>query len=355
MNSARFPRRSVSRAGFTLFEMLAVIIGCVIIFTLLTSRIDKSRMLARRLECANNLKNLTLATVNYATVNRGRMPYLADTPPGLCDPSLASPYEIPRAVSFHVALFPYLENAEAIKYIAVQETAKKANLALQVVLNQRRRNFFCSMNGERLETPGLSDYVANCGYGEFTFSGRKILQLGKAPHSASKFDAWDRDPSNGVSLLDKKIARATGVFWSPEADGWYRTIDEIVSGDGSGLTLMYSEKSNAGPLSRAGTTASRCGFLIGRSSISFSGNTPNYLEITGVSRRFQFGINRHVGTTAQPAPVPSSMHTGRGVNASYCDGHVGFLSEDIDPIVYAQLLSPNGTQFGQAKLNASDF
>jgi prepilin-type processing-associated H-X9-DG protein len=302
---------------------------------------------------------LTYATVNFQVTSNTHIPFLANDPPGRCDSSLPGPYEIPGAVSFHIALLPFLDNSAAIETIEIQETAEKANLALQVVLNQRHDFFICIANGERPETPGLSDYVANCGYGEFAFSGRRILQLGKAPHAADKFDAWDRDPLNGVSPLDKKIARATGLFWVPDADGWRRSLDQVVTGDGASQTLMYSEKVNAGPLSRAGTTAARCGFVIGRSSLNFSGRATNYLEISSVSRPFQFGINRHVGTSAQPAPIPSSNHSkgslGRGVNVSYCDAHVGFLSENIDPIVYAQLLSPNGTQFGQTKLKPSDY
>jgi prepilin-type processing-associated H-X9-DG protein len=359
MNRTRFPRRSVSRAGLTLLELLAVIIGFVIIFSLLAPGIVVSRGHSRKLECANNLKQLTLATINYATTHRGRLPYLADDPPGRCDPSLTGQYEIPRSVSFHVALFPFIDQAGAIEYIEAQETSEKANQALQVVLKGSYKAFLCLENPDRRGSQGLNDYVANCGYGEFAFSGRKILQLGKAPHSASKFDAWDRDPSNGVSPLDKKIARATGVFWIPDTDGWQRSIDDVVSGDGANQTIMYSEKSGAGSLLLAGTTAARCGFLIGRSSIRFSGTATNYLEISYIPRPFRFGINRRGPTTAQPAPTPSSNHkdsSGSGlVNVSFCDGHVASLSDGIDRVVYAQLLSPNGVQFGQTQVDKSEY
>lgn len=359
MNRTRFPRRSVSRAGLTLLELLAVIIGIVIIISLLLPAVGRSRVHSRKLECANNLKQLTLATTAYATTHRGRLPYLADAPPGKCDPLLTGPYEIPRLVSFHFALFPYLDNAGAIEYIEQQVTAETANQALQAVLNNRYRAFLCYENPDRSGPQSLNDYVANCGYGEFAFSGRKILQLGTAPHSASKFDAWDRDSSNGVSPLDKKIARATGLFWIPDSDGWQRSLNDVVSGDGSGQTIMFSEKSNGGTLLEAGTTAARCGFLIGRSSIKFSGTAANYLEISDIPRPFRFGINRRGATTAQPAPTPSSNHkdsSGSGlVNVSFCDGHVASLSDGIDPIVYALLLSPNGVQFGQRQVDDSEY
>jgi len=38
---------------------------------------------------------------------------------------------------------------------------------------------------------------------------------------------------------------------------------------------------------------------------------------------------------------PASAHSG-GMNVAYCDGHSEFLREDIDYVVYQQLMTPNG-------------
>jgi prepilin-type processing-associated H-X9-DG protein len=38
---------------------------------------------------------------------------------------------------------------------------------------------------------------------------------------------------------------------------------------------------------------------------------------------------------------PAGNHGG-GVNVAYCDGHGGFLAENIEYLVYQQLLTPNG-------------
>lgn len=40
---------------------------------------------------------------------------------------------------------------------------------------------------------------------------------------------------------------------------------------------------------------------------------------------------------------PSSNHSG-GVNVAFCDSHASFLSEDVDPYVYAQLLTASRSQ-----------
>jgi prepilin-type processing-associated H-X9-DG protein len=38
---------------------------------------------------------------------------------------------------------------------------------------------------------------------------------------------------------------------------------------------------------------------------------------------------------------PASSH-GSGANVAYCDGHSAYLRDDIDYIVYVQLMTPNG-------------
>ena len=58
------------------------------------------------------------------------------------------------------------------------------------------------------------------------------------------------------------------------------------------------------------------------------------------------------------APWPSSLHPG-GVHTAFADGHIHFLSDQVDGAVYAALVSPQGMMIrgplAQAKLSASDF
>ena len=54
-------------------------------------------------------------------------------------------------------------------------------------------------------------------------------------------------------------------------------------------------------------------------------------------------VNRHVPLAISPISEHSA-----GVNVVFCDGHGKFLSQEINPFVYAALLTPNGTRFGQS-------
>ncbi len=65
-------------------------------------------------------------------------------------------------------------------------------------------------------------------------------------------------------------------------------------------------------------------------------NTTNQERINGNS----------TGTVQFPFDIPAFARPagthGGGVNVAFCDGHGGFIRDDIDYIVYQQLLTPNG-------------
>ena len=348
-------RPQASRRGFTLIELLVVISIIATLMSLVLPAVQSARAAARRLECANNLKQMTLATTNFATARNGQYPYLIDAVPGLCDTTLTGVDAIPPAISFHIALLPYMDQNGPIEYILQQTTAVNANTALRTVLTNSYKAFTCPDDSNHHRQAGGNSYVANCGYGEFTATpGSVVAQTGTAIHSAGKYDNWD-GTSGSVSPLDRAIARATGVFWvaDPAAaggDGWRNSIDNIVNGDGSGQTIMYSENTNAGNLTQAGLGAYYNGFIVGRTSVTFTGN----LSYSGVPIPFPFKMNSNRGTLVAQSPIPSSLHPG-GVNVSYCDGHLGFIAADIDSGVYIRLMSPTGTRYGQVPVSESSF
>ena len=194
--------------------------------------------------------------------------------------------------------------------------------------------------------PTLS-YAANIGSTDYAGSGSAML-----PYTQYRGDGVMMDTvGNPASYIS--AAR--------------NNLDVISSGDGTSMTLLFSEK--CGPL------YSPQGSYDAIPPLAPSGRITNFM-LTGVA--YPTG-----GTTLPTAPVPgfgvfaaladvkiinsldadragylghpSSNHPG-GCVATFCDGHTMFLKETIAPLVYTQLIASNSlydTGSGTYKTNGA--
>ena len=97
--------------GFTLIELLVVIAIIAILIGLLLPAVQKVREAASRMKCANNLKQLALAFLNYESTN-GAFP-AGDLIIGL---PLASP-TTQRGSNWFIQSLPYLEAGNVLTAI----------------------------------------------------------------------------------------------------------------------------------------------------------------------------------------------------------------------------------------------
>lgn len=311
------------RRGISRIDAIVVIIVLGLLISLTLPAVQNARS-GRGLAhpCKLNLKNLGLALHNYATLFNGHLPPLDD------------------GLESWPAKLDYL--ADTVEAHRLKRAGRK------IVTKPVIKEFTCPDDPNNFRKPYGLSYVANAGYGNFSWD-----DAGRVSEDGLHTAEIDLDGDGRVSDREIEIDRSTGVFWRRTERSTALTLDEISQRDGLGQTLMLTENLNARNwLSR---NTMDIAFVIGRKAITFAddeaGKSPLALESVNLG---PFGINRNKGTLPGQSPAPSSNHPG-GVNVLYGDGTVRWLSTEIDPTIYARLMTPGGLRLGQAPLSDSDY
>lgn len=373
--------RPTKRRGFTLIELLVVISIIAMLASLILPAVQNARAAARRTLCLNNLKNIGLATMNFASQNRGRMPLLRGDALRLVDANgdgdTTDAGDIPgddngsvhteaETFGWPVALLPFIDRAALSREMtqvvgAASVLADLGNTQLEV--------YTCpdDPNGFR-QNSGLS-YVANVGYVTEDIWGTS----GNTSHFDNIIDWNNEDASSNpaaTSAADRELSMATGVFW-PRNTSTRMTLDAISNGDGQAQTLMYTENIQAQGWDTVATGNIGFGIAVpgttggvvpdddanGGVGAPNSGNTGQNLALR-LAADIDLGTSRISDDLNGPAGQrwrPSSLHPGNSVNAMFCDGHADTVNATIDARVYARLLTPRGIDFGQVVDSDGDF
>jgi prepilin-type N-terminal cleavage/methylation domain-containing protein len=185
--AVRSPKR-----GFTLVELLVVIAIIGVLVSLLLPAIQAAREAARRTQCSNNLKQMTIATLNYENGLKELPPIYvflypaAQYPNGPPDPATSDP-PFP-AHGIHIYLLPFMENQPV--YDSYDFTKPWNNIANQRARDTLIPDFICPTAPAPLERRKISNVDVGA-YTDYTTDGRVSPALACVLETAGIKDRTD--------------------------------------------------------------------------------------------------------------------------------------------------------------------
>ncbi|MEQ8208365.1 MAG: DUF1559 domain-containing protein [Lacipirellulaceae bacterium] len=331
--------RRTSR-GFTLVELLVVIAIIGVLVGLLLPAVQAAREAARRSQCVNNLKQLGLGVLNYESA-------IGNLPPGSLTilPDHVSTGTGARGIGWSLLILPYLETGvidDRLKSEMQRRIASGARAQAMFVISDlglgetRLPIYICpSLGGEEwTEVPERKDYYA-CNGGSFLFA------------AGIPADEW-QPRCRSSSSCDRGDTFSDGVFLMAE-----QGFDMSRVTDGTSSTFAIGESAHP---ARFGKNADQRQPSHGATPWYFGGAAAINAEMTeivygpssghstgrctrGVSEPLnsdiRFESNWEQGWLENNAPFGSD-HAG-GANFNFVDGHVEFISDDIDTATYLAL------------------
>jgi prepilin-type N-terminal cleavage/methylation domain-containing protein len=216
----RARRQSASRSGFTLVELLVVIAIIGVLVALLLPAIQAGRECARRMTCQNNLKQIGLATQNYAAA-QGHLP-----PPTLGNTQFA------RLGSTFVVLLPYLEEASRFaQYDMTSDAVSPKNLPFT---SKPLSAYLCPSMIMMREAP-INDCGEVLGPASYLISTRTKYEM-------SALAVMPEDPN-----AEPEPPQLDGAFIIPPDDGnYYLAMKHITDGTSNTLLIGETNYSNQG-------------------------------------------------------------------------------------------------------------
>jgi prepilin-type processing-associated H-X9-DG protein len=268
-----------SDTAFTIVELLVVIAIIAALTALLLPAVQAARESGRRTNCMANQTQVCLA-LNGFDQSQGYIPGWRNK-----NPSGAG-----VTPSWPIPILPQLERNDVYQaWVAGQTPSGYFNV------------FVCSSSALPSTANAILSYAGNAG-------------------SLSNDRKWD-----GV-LLDTNVT-STGRI----------TFSDISDGDGTGNTILISEKSAAAVTPQLWGVIPQVRSGYATDAIAFGS-----LPVIGITQ---------VPAESSTSNMPSSNH-GSGCVVGFCDGHVMFMRNDIASHVYAQLITSKNSRASEYARNS---
>jgi prepilin-type N-terminal cleavage/methylation domain-containing protein len=337
--------------AFTLVELLVVIAIIAILVALLLPAIQAAREAARRTQCANNLRQIALASLSFESARR----YLP--PAGIVGPPTPrcrmqdkhfNPQSSPQ-ISWLVLILPYVEEAAVYDQFDLS------------------RDIFGPSSGEP-QSREIVTYMCPSDHarGRTFVRNNKVFAKGNIAAYGSPFrlefsSCWP------AALGGFTPGETAGQSLRRITDGVSKTVlaTEVRARDQErdqrgawalpwvGASLLAMDHESASPVP-ANTDLNDVPYVPHRQPANAqfiqvpnkeSGNVHDHLyECVAPAQAALAGMPCNVATGGRALiAAPRSLHVG-GVNAAALDGHVGYILNEVDPFVMACTISTRDAQ-----------
>jgi prepilin-type N-terminal cleavage/methylation domain-containing protein/prepilin-type processing-associated H-X9-DG protein len=314
--------------GFTLVELLVVIAIIGILVALLLPAVQAAREAARRTTCIDNLKNISLAAINYASARK-------TYPPGKVVDSGNEEYS-----NWAIEILPFLEeSALHLQYDFRRPNNHSANTAV-VQTPLSIMNCPSDDNAGRLATPGDAGQAGDRGNHDWATSSYRAVG-GRGYWGGNNEKLWDsykmERPESSLAALrmtDRGPLHVVGVHGLTPVK--HRQIV-----DGVSKTLLIGEYATRP------ATINRTVYW----GYSFFGMNLGSV-VDNVGSYFLFPDYKACSDN-QPDPgfpqacrraFASNHGGGSSFNFAYCDGSVHTITTDVNLTVLAGMATINGKE-----------
>jgi len=305
--------------GFTLIELLVVIAIIAILIGLLLPAVQKVREAAARSQCQNNLKQMSLGTINCADTHQGVLPGDAGAYPIMAPGG--TPYNGDGGVLFHI--LPFIEQDNLYKSCLGPEPN---------TFNSQPRNGVGTLTYNQWATDKNGNYII----------GQTYVKTYICPSDPTFGGGWSNAVSsyafNGQVFTQLcNIGPPTG---SPQTWGTQRRFPSFIT-DGTANTLAFTEKEirSYGPYS-GGLGDGGFNYYPDWGPIVYGTFQP-----TGPTAMFQVQPKMGCSNTGQgtggcgAGNLPNTGHTG-GIIVAMFDGSARMVAQGVSPTTWWSVITP---------------